>query len=49
MAKRFLLVMWSVITLPLLIAGFIALAVTGMRMAELRHHAHKGMNSSPQK
>jgi hypothetical protein len=32
-AKRFSLVMWSVITLPLLIAGFIALAVTGMRMA----------------
>jgi glycosyltransferase 2 family protein len=44
-AKRFSLVMWGVITLPLLIAGFVALAVTGMRIAELRHHAHSSMNS----
>ena len=42
-AKRFSLVMWSVITLPLLIAGFVALAVTGIKMAELRSHAHNSM------
>ena len=42
-AKRFSLVMWSVITVPLLIAGFVALAVTGIRMAELRSHGHHNM------
>ncbi|MEO8128726.1 MAG: lysylphosphatidylglycerol synthase transmembrane domain-containing protein [Bryobacteraceae bacterium] len=46
-AKRFSLVMWSVITLPLLVAGFIALAVTGIKMGELRHHAHNSMNTPP--
>ncbi len=46
-AKRFSLVMWSVITLPLLIAGFIALAVTGIKMAELRSHAHSSMKPAP--
>lgn len=46
-AKRFSLVMWSVITLPLLIAGFVALAVTGIKMAELRHHAHNSMKPVP--
>jgi uncharacterized protein (TIRG00374 family) len=45
-AKRFSLVMWSVITLPLLIGGFVALAVTGIKMAELRHHAHCSMKSN---
>jgi uncharacterized protein (TIRG00374 family) len=45
-AKRFSLVMWSVITLPLLIGGFVALAVTGIKMAELRHHAHSSMKSN---
>lgn len=37
-AKRFSLVMWSVITLPLLLAGFLALAVTGLKMADLQRH-----------
>lgn len=46
-AKRFSLVMWSVITLPLLIAGFVALAVTGIKMAELRSHAHNSLKSEP--
>ncbi len=45
-AKRFSLVMWSVITLPLLIAGFVALAVTGIKMAELRHHGRSGFKSN---
>jgi uncharacterized protein (TIRG00374 family) len=47
-AKRFSLVMWSVVTLPLLIGGFIALAVTGMRMGELHHEAHTSMRDRPQ-
>jgi hypothetical protein len=36
-----------VITLPLLIAGFIALAVTGLRMRELQHHAHSCVKTTP--
>ena len=46
-AKRFSLVMWSVITLPLLITGFIALAVTGLNMADLRKHAHASVRGVP--
>jgi uncharacterized protein (TIRG00374 family) len=46
-SRRFSLVMWSVITLPLLIAGFIALAVTGLRMSELQHHAHSSVKTAP--
>ncbi|MBI3281143.1 MAG: flippase-like domain-containing protein [Acidobacteria bacterium] len=47
LARRFSIVMWSVITLPLLIAGFIALAVTGVRMNELRRQAHASMAPIP--
>jgi uncharacterized membrane protein YbhN (UPF0104 family) len=39
LAKRFSFVMWAVITLPLLIVGFIALAVTGLKLRELRQEA----------
>lgn len=39
LAKRFSFVMWAVITAPLLIAGFIALAVTGLNLKELRSEA----------
>jgi uncharacterized protein (TIRG00374 family) len=46
-AKRFSLVMWSIITLPLLVTGFIALAVTGLKMADLRHHAHTSAKGLP--
>lgn len=45
LAKRFSVVMWSVITLPLLIVGFIALAITGMKIAEIRHEAHTSMKA----
>lgn len=41
-AKRFSLVMWGAITLPLLIAGFVALAVTGLRIRELQRQAQSG-------
>ena len=43
-AARFSLVMWGVITLPLLVAGTVAFAVTGMRMSELQHHARAGVS-----
>jgi uncharacterized membrane protein YbhN (UPF0104 family) len=39
LAKRFSFVMWAVITLPLLIVGFIALAITGLRLSEIRRRA----------
>lgn len=35
------LVTWGVITLPLLIAGFLALMFTGIDLGEIRHHAHR--------
>lgn len=39
LARRFSFVMWAVITLPLLIAGFIALAITGLRFTDIRKQA----------
>ena len=41
LARRFSFVMWAVITLPLLIVGFIALAITGLKLSELRREAEK--------
>jgi len=42
------LLMFTVITLPLLIVGFIALAVTGVKLNELRHHVVNGMARPPE-
>jgi hypothetical protein len=39
-AKRFSLVLWGIVTLPLLIAGFISLSVTGAEIGDLRKAAH---------
>lgn len=39
LAKRFSFVMWAVITMPLLIVGFIALAITGLSLGEIRQQA----------
>jgi uncharacterized membrane protein YbhN (UPF0104 family) len=39
LAKRFSFVMWAIITLPLLIVGFIALAITGLRLGDIRQEA----------
>jgi len=39
-ATSFSVMTWTVITLPLLIAGFIALAITDMKLGELRRHAN---------
>ena len=39
LARRFSFVMWAVITLPLLIVGFIALAITGLKLSQLRREA----------
>jgi len=39
-AARFSLVLWGVVTLPLLIAGFAALTITGAKISALRQAAH---------
>lgn len=39
LAKRFSFVMWAIITMPLLIVGFIALAITGLKLSEIRQQA----------
>lgn len=39
-AARFSVVLWGIVTLPLLIAGFAALIVTGSRIGQLRRDAH---------
>ncbi len=41
------LVTWGVITLPLLLAGFIALATTGFDLGELHHRARSHLRTSP--
>lgn len=38
-AARFSLVLWGIVTIPLLLGGFFALAVTGMRLGDIRHEA----------
>jgi uncharacterized protein (TIRG00374 family) len=38
-AKRFSFVMWACVTLPLLVAGFFALTVTGLKLREIRQEA----------
>lgn len=38
-AKRFSLILWGIVTLPLLIAGFVALSVTGFHLRDLRETA----------
>jgi len=35
------IVTWGVITLPLLVAGFLALTFTGIDLGEIRHHARR--------
>lgn len=41
LAKRFSLILWAVVTLPLLLGGFVALSVTGFKIREL-HRAAQG-------
>jgi glycosyltransferase 2 family protein len=39
LAKRFSLVLWAVVTIPLIIVGFIALAIEGINMTHLHREA----------
>lgn len=38
-AKRFSLIVWGIVTLPLLVAGLVALSVTGFKLRELQETA----------
>ena len=43
MAKRFSFILLGLFTLPVLIVGFVALALTGLGIGQLHRHAHKSM------
>jgi glycosyltransferase 2 family protein len=43
-AARFSLVLWGLVTLPLLAGGMIAMAVTGLKLGELQEAARSGTN-----
>ena len=42
-ARRFTLLLWGVITLPLLFAGFIAMVVTGAKIGDIHREAKAEM------
>jgi len=44
-ARRFTLILWGVITLPLLIAGFIAMVITGAKIGEIHREAQAEMRA----
>jgi uncharacterized protein (TIRG00374 family) len=46
-AKRFSLVLWGIVTLPLLLAGFVALSVTGFKITELQKQAQDHTEPAP--
>lgn len=43
MARGFSLILWAIVTLPLLVAGFIAVAFTGINIGELHRGARNSM------
>jgi len=45
-AKRFFPHLWGVITLPLLVAGFIALAITEFKIGELHMKAEANLSAA---
>ena len=45
MAGRFTLILWGLITLPLLIVGFIALVASGAKMGEIHREAQAEMRA----
>jgi glycosyltransferase 2 family protein len=49
LAKRFSFVMWAIITMPLLIAGFVALALTGLSLTKIRREAESAAAPQPAK
>jgi uncharacterized membrane protein YbhN (UPF0104 family) len=47
-AKSFSLMLWTGITVPLLLVGFLALAATGLDMGELHKQAQAGVRRKPE-
>jgi len=45
MARRFTLILWGMVTLPLMIVGFVALVATGARMGEIHREARASMRA----
>jgi uncharacterized protein (TIRG00374 family) len=45
MARRFTLILWAVVTVPLLIAGFIALVASGAKMGDIHREAQAEMRA----
>ncbi len=46
MARRFTLILWAVVTVPLLVAGFVALVASGSKMGDLQRDAEAEMRAS---
>jgi glycosyltransferase 2 family protein len=46
MARRFPLILWAVVTVPLLVAGFVALVASGAKMGDLQREAEAEMRAS---
>jgi uncharacterized protein (TIRG00374 family) len=44
-AKPFALILWAVVTVPLLVAGFVALVASGSKMADIQREAHAEMRA----
>ena len=44
-AKEFSLIVFGVLTLPLLIGGFVAVALTGLTLKDIRSHARSSVQS----
>lgn len=42
-AQRVSFILWGIVTLPLVVAGFIAVALTGLNIGQLRHEARNSM------
>ena len=45
-AKTFSFVLFFALTLPLLVGGAIATALTGLNLGEIHHHARKGLQDA---
>jgi glycosyltransferase 2 family protein len=45
MARRFTLILWAIVTVPLLVAGFVALVASGSKMGDLQREAQAEMRA----
>ncbi len=46
LAKRFSFLLWGLVTLPLLLGGFVAMALTGLKLRELQRQAQARVRTS---